>query len=108
MTGRVLFWLFLIFTTYSCSEYHSNYSFKVQAVKGSSNLLTCDKMFGEDLGALEEKNEILLQIGSIDTTNEHFPIPSAIIHINNEEIVLNFLSTSSSGNSVTEIYSGNG
>ena len=107
MKGGFFFILIVLFF-YSCTQHNLEQDIKVEEARGSSNILECDKMFGENTGTLEEKNEILLQTGLIDTTDEHLPIKGAVIHINENEIFLNFINAKSSSDSTIEAYSGEG
>jgi hypothetical protein len=79
-----------------------------QVVRESSPLLLCQKIFASDLDAIEERNEILLQTGVIDTTDEQAPIKSAILHIDNQELVLTYDKSYGTNQETVEIYSGGG
>lgn len=71
-------------------------------------MLKCEKIFGHTLKAIEEENEILLQTGVIDTTDESPPIKTAIVHINNREVLLTFVKSEPMSTEANEIYKGNG
>jgi hypothetical protein len=96
--------IIFILLCYSCS----NNSFNVQVVRHSAELLTCDKIFAGNLEAIEERNEILLQTGSIDTTDEQTPIKSAIVTIGKNEIALTLIKATTLNNETTERYQGKG
>jgi hypothetical protein len=78
----------------------------IQIVRQSSNLLHCEKIFAQDLEAIEERNEILLQTGSIDTTDEQAPIKTAILRIDNADVILSLFRSYSQDNKTIEIYAG--
>ena len=90
---------------YSCSG--TNSSINVQIVRHSSELLSCDKIFADNLQAIEERNEILLQTGSIDTTDEQPPVKSAILTIDKNETILNLINVTTTNNETIEKYKGN-
>jgi len=96
----ILFFLF----SYSCSDN----SFNVQVVRHSSELLKCDKIFADNLKAIEERNEILLQTGSIDTTDEQPPIKSAIVTIDKNEVALTLIKATTLNKEIIERYEGQG
>jgi len=95
--------IFYIFS-FSCSDSNLN----VQIVRHSSELLTCDKIFADNLKAIEERNEILLQTGAIDTTDEQQPIKSAIVTINKIEIALTLQNSTTTNSETIETYKGHG
>jgi len=76
-------------------------------VRHSSELLSCDKIFAENLQAIEERNEILLQTGSIDTTDEQPPVKSAILTIDKNETILNLVNVTTTNKETIEKYKGN-
>ena len=88
----------------SCTNKNPN----VEIVRHSSHLLNCEKIFADDLKAIEERNEILLQTGVIDTTDEHLPIRTAIVNIDKNEVELTFEKSYSIQKETTEIYKGSG
>ena len=81
---------------------------EVQAVRKTFDIITCEKIFGEDLDALEERNEILLQTGRIDITDEQPPVKVAGIRIADQDMILNFLRTYAINERINEEYAGNG
>ena len=87
MTKSKFLCILLFILYYSCS----NSDINIQIVRHSAELLTCDKIFADNLQAVEERNEILLQTGSIDTTDEQPPIKSAILTIGKNEIILTLI-----------------
>ncbi|HLY71698.1 MAG TPA: hypothetical protein VKR53_18320 [Puia sp.] len=78
----------------------------IQTVKHSSPLLHCEKIFADNTDAIDERNEILLQTGVIDTTDELPPIETAIINIDNEEIILTLKKSYTENGYSIEKYSG--
>jgi len=100
---KFLILIFYMFS-FSCSDSNLN----VQIVRHSSELLTCDKIFADNLKAIEERNEILLQTGAIDTTDEQQPIKSAIVTINKIEIALTLQNSATTNNETIETYKGHG
>ena len=104
MTKLKLHYILFFVFNYSCSDN----SFNVQVVRHSSELLKCDKIFADNLKAIEERNEILLQTGSIDTTNEQSPIKSAIVTIDKNEIALTLIKSITLNKETTERYEGKG
>jgi len=103
--SRVLYILFFMLC-YSCSG--TNNSINVQIVRHSSELLGCDKIFADNLQAIEERNEILLQTGSIDTTDEQPPVKSAILTIDKNETILTLIDVTTTNKETIEKYQGNG
>jgi len=104
MTKLKLHCIIYFLLSYSCS----GNSFNVQVVRHSSELLKCDKIFANNLKAIEERNEILLQTGSIDTTDEQSPIKSAIVTIDKNEIALTLIKATTLNKETTERYQGKG
>jgi hypothetical protein len=71
-------------------------------------LIHCEKIFAENIKSIEELNEILLQTGTVDTTDEHPPIKTAIVTIDKNETLLTFEKSFSMQERTTEIYKGQG
>jgi len=88
---------------YSCLHHTG-----LQVVRESSNLLKCEKIFADNLAAIDENNEILLQTGVVDTTDEHPPIRTAIIHIDDKEVFLIFERSGMKNAEISEVYKGGG
>ena len=102
MNIRFKFILFLIFELIcSCSNYPN-----IQKVKESSSLLHCEKILADNADAIDERNEILLQTGVIDTTDEKPPIRTAILNIDNKEVILTLKKSYSEKDISIEIYVG--
>ena len=78
----------------------------LEVVRKTSELLHCKIVYGYDAKRLYEQNEILIQVGVIDTTTEHPPIKTAIVNINKTEIALNLDLDSVSGKRTIQKYSG--
>lgn len=78
---------------------------KLEVVRKTSDLLHCHIIYGYDAKRLYEQNEILIQVGVIDTTTENPPIETAILNINRAEIVLSLKSDSVLGNRTIQKYS---
>jgi hypothetical protein len=85
----------------------STQDIKLDIVRKTSDLLDCNRIFGYDTKRLYEENEILIQVGVIDTTTEHPPIEAAIVNIDNAEIVLNLTVDSVLNDRTIQEYSGN-
>lgn len=79
---------------------------KLEIVRKTSDLLHCTMVYGSDAKRIYEENEILIQVGDIDTTTEHPPIKTAIVNINGAEIVLNLDFDSILDNRTIQKYSG--
>ena len=92
-----------LFTLISCSH-----SIKIDITRQSSDLNHCKYIFGPDLNTLKNENAILLQTGVIDTTDEAYPIPVAIVIIDKKEIILKLLNHSEESNDISESYEGDG
>src|SRR5580698_2007338 len=80
----------------------------IQKVKESSPLLHCEKVFADNSDAIDERNEIILQTGAIDTTDEHPPVRAAILTIDNKEVILNLKNQVHQKDTSIEIYIGGG
>ena len=92
----ILIPLFLLLN--SCKSIHLEENNK------TSELLHSQKEFGEDLDKLKYENKFILQIGYIDTTDEEPPIRTAIIKINEKDILMNFVESKTSNDSTVEVY----
>jgi hypothetical protein len=78
----------------------------IQKVKDSSPLLHCEKVFADNSDAIDERNEIILQTGVIDTTDEQPPIKIAIINIDYKEVILTLKKSYAEKDISVEIYVG--
>ena len=92
----------LLITLGSCSQPE----IPLDTIRETSVLLHCDKVYGTSAKKIEEENEIIIQTGKIDTTDEHPPINAAIIKVKSIEVVLNQLKTYKLKESIVEEYSG--
>ena len=93
-----------LFSITSCNSH----SIEIEIARQSSELNQCEYIFGEDLNTLKLENAILLQTGTIDTTDEQPPILVAIVLLNKKETILKLASHSEVGNETTETYEGEG
>ena len=98
----------LIFSCLLTSVTSCSHSFNLDPVRQSSNILTCQKTFATSIKSLEEENEILLQTGIVDTSDEVQPVQSAIISINKTEIILNLESAHNKNDERVELYKSKG
>jgi hypothetical protein len=98
------FLLILTISLQSCSTQE----IPLDIVRQSSELIHSDKIFGTSLKKIEEENEILLETGNIDTTDEHAPIYSALIKVQNVEIILNLVKSYMADDRQVEEYTSNG
>lgn len=98
---------FIIFIVIICLTGCSR-SIKIDTANKSSDLNQCEILFGEDIKTLKYENTFLLQTGTIDTTDEHPPIPAAIIFIDKKEVILNLVKNQASDNQTNSIYEGGG
>jgi len=94
--------LLLILSFFSCRTQN----IQLETVRKTSELLHCRIVYGYDAKRLYEQNEILIQVGVIDTTTEHPPIETAIVNIHKTEIVLNLDLDSVLGKRTIQKYSG--
>jgi len=92
--------LFIMLLFVSCKTQ----DIKLEIVRKTSELLHCHRIYGYDAKRLYEENEILIQVGLIDTTTEHPPIEAAIVNINKTEIVLNLMLDSALDNRTIQKY----
>ena len=60
----------------------------LEVVRQSSNLLECTEIIGNSIKKLDEENEILIQIGVVDTNSDVTPRKAAVIKVKNKEIFL--------------------
>jgi hypothetical protein len=95
------FILLLLGLICSCSN-----SPNIQKVRESSDLLNCEKVFADNSDVIDERNEIILQTGVIDTTDEQPPIKTAIMNIDNKEVILTLKKSYSEKDILVEIYVG--
>ncbi len=79
---------------------------KLQVMRGTSELIHASICYGISSTKLYEENEILIQTGLIDTTDEQPPIHAAIIKVNNKEIVLTLIKDNNSENPDVKEYAG--
>ncbi|HLK29257.1 MAG TPA: hypothetical protein VKT28_11820 [Puia sp.] len=75
-------------------------------MRGTSELIHARLCYGNNAKKLYEENEILIQTGLIDTTDEQPPIDAAIIKIDNKEIILTKMKETKSGNLNIKEYAG--
>ena len=80
----------------------------IRSVKQSVHILSCEKVFAEDLKRMDEENEILLQTGILDTTNEHPPLRVAIVYVGKNMVTLIFEKSYKSGAEISEVYKAEG
>jgi len=78
---------------------------KLQKVTQTSEYLYCDKVFAADRKSITELNEILLQTGVIDTLDDT-TVRAAVIHVNNQEEIINLAKSEQNGEVLTETYAG--
>ena len=95
---------FVLFQLASCTRQ----DISLQVVRETSELIHAKIYYGTSFKRLDEENEILIQTGLIDTTDEHPPIDVAIIHVNNKEIVLTRSKEIQSADLNTKEYRGEG
>ncbi len=81
---------------------------EIDVANKSSDLTHCENLFGKDLKTLKYENTFLLQTGTIDTTDEHQPIPVAIVIVNKKEVILKLVSHRDTENENSSIYEGDG
>ena len=60
------------------------HSIELDTIRETSNILNCHLIFGKDIDSIKLENAFWLQTGQIDTTDEHTPVNSSIIKINNQ------------------------
>ncbi|MFT3703137.1 MAG: hypothetical protein QM802_12240 [Agriterribacter sp.] len=102
--------LLIVVFAFSCTNASTsiNNNLNIEIVRHSSDLLHCEKIFADDLQSIEELNEVLLQTGTVDTTDEHAPIRTAIITVDKKEILLTFEKSHSIQRETIEVYKGSG
>jgi len=103
MQKNLLLCLFITVCLSSCSHRE----IQLDAVRQSSDLLHCYKVYGSSFKSIEEENEIIIQTGEIDTTDEQKPITAAIVNIKNTEVVLNLSGTKMLDGKIIEQYRNN-
>ncbi|MEO8173138.1 MAG: hypothetical protein ABI581_08650 [Sediminibacterium sp.] len=57
---------------------------------------------------MEEKNEFIVAVGTIDTTDEHPSVAVAFVSIDNQLIQLEFIEKTKTGDKTSVAYFGNG
>lgn len=77
---------------------------KLEAMRATSDLIHVEVFYGLSSKKMFEQNEILIQTGYIDTTDEHPPKYAAIIKVNNKEVVLTLIKESGPENLYVEEY----
>jgi hypothetical protein len=96
----------IIFTfLFSCSNTQN--SIQLTTVRKTSDLIHCDKIFGKGESSLDLLNEIIIQTGQIDTTDERKQWV-AVIHIKNSELILNQTNIIISDKTTTEQFEADG
>ena len=88
----------------SCSAQNDKQDIKLEVVRMTSDLLQCQVIYGYNEKSLYQENEILIQVGLIDTTTEQSPIKAAIVHINRKELVLDLKSETVEAAHTIQIY----
>jgi hypothetical protein len=80
---------------------------QLEKVTSTSDALQCNTVFAESRKAIVEMNEILVQLGNIDTLEDSAP-PAAIIHHQGKEIILNLTKSIRSTDHAEDYYAGKG
>ena len=79
------FYTTIIILLFSCSI--SQNSIQLTTVRRTSDLIHCDKIFGKAESNIDLLNEIMIQTGQVDTSDENKQWV-AIVHINKSELLL--------------------
>lgn len=80
---------------------------QLEKVTETSEYLHCDKVFSNSRDSIVQLNQIMIQTGTIDTTDER-TFRAAIIHIQGKEIILDLVKSNQSHNDHHEQYAGKG
>lgn len=80
---------------------------QLEKVTETSEYLHCDKVFSNSRDSIVQLNQIMIQTGTIDTTDER-SFKAAIIHIQGQEVILDLVKANQSHNERNEHYAGKG
>jgi hypothetical protein len=80
---------------------------QLEKVTETSGYLHCDKVFSNSRDSIIQLNQILIQTGTIDTTDER-SFKAAIIHIQGKEVILDLVKANQSHSEWREQYAGKG
>lgn len=79
----------------------------LEKVTETSEYLHCDKIFSNSRDSIVQLNQIMVQTGTVDTTDER-SFKAAIIHIQGKEIILDLVKIHQSHAERQEQYAGKG
>ncbi len=80
---------------------------QLEKVTETSEYLHCDKVFSNSRDSIIQLNQIMIQTGTIDTTDER-SFKAAIIHIQGKEVILDLVKAHQSHSERHEQYTGKG
>ena len=80
---------------------------QLEKVTETSESLHCDKVFAGSRDSIVQLNQIMIQTGTIDTTDDR-SFKAAIIHVRGKEIILDLVKASQSHSDRQEQYAGKG